>query len=259
MSEAELDALRDRLLMIPHDELRAPDRPLATALQEAHDLLTLIRTAEVWDRLLAIGMARDVREELEQAVAAARAAQSQWTRVSSRRASAAHRACEKRARALRSELLAASRFHLRADQGALATLNARSRGDSLGELALDLSFLAALIVRHTSAFAHDQTFDPAARAAEAEALSRELTLSASHERLDFKQDESLDLRNRAYTHLARLVEPLRAAGRYAFRGDPALSKQFTSAYKRRKRRLERTNRAPAGVLPEDPSTPPSVE
>jgi hypothetical protein len=236
MSDAALETLRDTLLAIPSEHVQSPDLPMAVVLQEGNDLLTLSRDPGVWDRLLAVGAQQADREALAQAIAATRAAQSQWTVARDRSKSSAQAEREERGYKLRLDLLDAGRWNLRNDRTALGTLSAIAEGEGVADLIQDLNDLALLIEQKAPAFANDKTFDVATRAEEARSLAAELAAGTSLERLDTNQARIVDLRNRAYTRLDGLVSSLREAGRYAFRDKDDVRKRFASSYVRRKNR-----------------------
>lgn len=256
MSESDLTALRDQLRALPSDAVSSPDIPMAVALQEANDLLTLLRDEAVWEKLLTVGVADGQRELLAQAIGAARAAQSHWTVARDRRKSEALQEREARAEKLRSDLLAAGRWNLRNDRVAQGTLSAIAEGDGIADLIQDLSDLAALFERRRAAFENDQSFDASARIEEARSLASELAASTSAARLDTDQAGAVDLRDRAFTHLDALVTSLREAGRYAFREQEEISRRFASRYLRRKR--SRSRPAPEPVAPAPTVTPEPV-
>jgi hypothetical protein len=104
MSETQLTVMRERLLAIPSTEVDAPQIAMATILQEANDLITLVREPKVWSALEAVGMTSAIRDELEQMIGAARAAQSLWTVSRDRQKNDAQREREERGAALRGDL-----------------------------------------------------------------------------------------------------------------------------------------------------------
>jgi len=236
MSESQLSGVREQLLAIPSTEVDAPQIPVATILQEANDLLTLVRDPKVWSSLEAVGLTTATRDELERMIGATRATQSLWTVSRDRSKSDAQREREERGATLRSDLLAACRFNLRDDRTALATLGAISQGDGVADLVQDLSDLATLIEQRRAAFERDKTFDPSKRAEEARSLSSEIAAGISGERSTSDQTAALELRDRAYTRLDDLVSTVREAGRYAFRSDAKLRGRFVSAFLRRRRK-----------------------
>ena len=235
MSEQMLQSVLPELSELPADQVRSPDLPLAVALQEGHDLLTLIQGESVWPSLAAVGVQAGRREQLQLLIGAARAAESNWVVMRDRKKSQTQQELEARAYELRSTMLAAVRWNLRHDAKARTTLSAILEGEGVEDLTQDLSDAAELCERNLDAFEADQSFDALARIAEARALYAQLAAGTSAERLDTEQAKAVDLRNRAYTQLDDLTNELREAGRYAFRGDDTLRARFASAYDRRKR------------------------
>jgi hypothetical protein len=228
MSETQLSAVREQLLALPSEQVEAPEIPMAIVLQEANDLLTLISDDNIWKQLAAVGAKSTDREGLQQAIQVARATQSEWAVSRDRKKSGAQQSREVRADKLRSDLVAAGRWSLRADRVAQGALDAIVEGDGVADLIQDLSDLAALFSQKRAAFDSDTTLDLPARVEEARSLAAELAASTSHERLDADQAQAADLRNRAYTQLDQHVTALREAGRYAFRAHEDTQKCFAS-------------------------------
>jgi len=231
-----IEALKPQLEALTPDQLRTPGLPMAAALQEAHDLLTLCHGEQVKAALIDVGQDPQFTTDLEQRLAAAREAQSQWVAVRDRTKSTALVGLEGRAATLRRDLLAAGRFNLRRDREAQAVLSAISQGETVADLVQDLLDLATLFEQHAAAFASDQSFDVAAGVAEAREVAQALSASVSDERLDPEPSGTRELRDRAFTYLDDLVSEIRAAGRYAFRREVELARRFTSRHRRRLRR-----------------------
>lgn len=184
------------------------------------------------------------------AVAASRQAQSQWVVIRDRGKPRAQHERERAGIVLRSEISAACRWNLRHDRAAQAVLDDIARGQGVADLIQDLLTLAALLDRHESAFDPDETFDAPAHAEAARSAAEEITAGLSESRLTADRDAAKDLRDRAYTHLTKLVSALRDAGRYAFRREPQRAAAFGSEYQRRahaRARRRATSRAQAAV------------
>jgi hypothetical protein len=240
MSAQALDALRSTLLAMAAQDVDSPDLPMSVVLQEANDLLTLIREQSVWERLIMVGVKEAERDALEQTILATRAAQSEWTVARDRSKSNAQTEREERGYALRDDILAAARFNLRDDRVALGTLSAIMEGEGVADLIQDMNDLALLLDQKAAAFANDTTFDVAARAEEARSLASEIAAGTSAERLDTNQALLVDVRNRAFSRLDDIVSSMREAGRYAFRDKSDVRKRFASRYLRRKNRRAAT-------------------
>ncbi len=246
MSGAELEALRGQLSAFDADMIDEPRMPIAVALQEANDLAILLaEDASVAAQLEAVGLDRAVIDGLRPAVGATREAQSRWVVLRDRSKPAAQKEREARGEALRSELLSAARWSLREDEVALGTLSAISEGDGLADLVQDLRDLAQLVERSRAAFAADRTFEAAASIEQARSLSDEISAGAGTAKLDGEAASARELRDRAYTHLATLVEQLRAAGRHAYRKDDRMRKRFVSRHLVRRRRAAAARKAQA--------------
>lgn len=250
MSQSDLETLRSTLLAIDASDVDQPDIPVATVLQEAHELNALLREERVRARLLAVGVHDGAFAQLPVAEGALRAAQSEWTVARDRNKSDAQKDREARGLALRSELVAAVRWNLREDRKAMAVLSAVQEGEGVADLVQDLEDLATLITVHLEAFTRDQSFDAPAQAESARGLAAEIRSGLAESKQTTPQSAAKELRDRAYTYLDDLTERVREAGRYVFRRDPAMSARFGSAYKRRKRR-----RAAGGGAEPTPSPP----
>lgn len=227
--------MKEQLLSLPANEVRTPNLPMSTALQEAHDLLLFCRTADMKESLLSVGLPADFDRQLEDRIDVARAAQSEWVTVRDRTKSTRLVELEAEAQTTRSDLIAAGRFNLRGAE-AQATLSQVRAGDSADDLVQDLFDLAALFDKNAESFAKDQTMNVAEVVLGARRLAEELSAHLSEERLEPQPARTRDLRDRAFTHMDRLVSEVRAAGRYVFRRQPDVAKHFSSRYRRRTRR-----------------------
>ena len=82
-------------------------------------------------------------------------------------------------------------------------------------------------------------------------VGKQLSTGVSDERLDPEPAGTRDLRDRAFTYLDELVNDVRSAGRYAFRGEPAVAKRFASRYRRRQRTGGRRGETETQVVEEE--------
>ncbi len=248
MNEAEFAALKAEVLRLDREELSAPHLPIAVALQEGNDLLTLLtEDATVIPKLVAVGLNRGLVGELGRAIPFARETQSRWAVLRDRSKPASQRDREERGVALRDELLSAARWNLRNDRAAMGTLSAISEGEGVADLVQDLNDLGELIERKRDAFAGDATFDAPASAEAARSVASEISVGAGVAKIDGESAEARDLRDRAYTLLAQLMEEIREAGRHAYRDDERMRKHFTSRYLERKRRARATAKSKASI------------
>jgi hypothetical protein len=229
--------VKHELEAIPKEKLRRPVLPMATALQEANDLLELCRGPDVSAALAEVGISSALTDDLALRLQAAREAQSAWASFRDGIARAPLAALEARAESHRRDMLAACRFGLRRTCDARVSLASFRGRAGLDGLVQDLFDLATLAERHAGAFERDRSFDAGESIFEARELARSLSLAVSEARLGAASSAALELRNRAFTHMDELVSELRAAGRYAFRHDPDTAKRFTSRHRQKLRRL----------------------
>lgn len=246
----ELETLIPVLEALAPEDIVETAAPMAVVLQEANDLHAAIQADDTWDRLLQVGMDPGVFDGLPVAVAAARQSQSQWVVVRDRGKPQAQRDRELAGTDLRAEIVAACRWNLRRDPVALAVIDQIVQGDGVPDLVQDLMDLAELLDRQAAAFDGDDTFDAAAKAEAARTSASEITAGLSESRVLGDHEAAKLLRDRAFTHLAKLVADVREAGRYAFRKDSRRAAAFSSAYMRkakarsRRRTGERNNGEP---------------
>jgi hypothetical protein len=246
---SELDTLRPTLDAIAVDEIREPDLPIVVALQEGNDLHTSIQKDDAWNRLLAVGAAPASLEGLPVAVAATRQAQSEWTVIRDRGKPQAQRDRETAGATLRADLVAACRWNLRDDATAQAVLDEIVQGEGVPDLVQDLLDLAMLIGRHETAFDGDETFDVATQAEAARSMAGEISAGLSEGKTPGDHQAAKLLRDRAFTHMDRLMTELREAGRYAFRKEPRRAAAFASEHLRKERRKARRRAASRTATP----------
>lgn len=244
-----LNDLRPTLLALT--DYSAPSIPVATLHQEADNLLTWLRQGG-FAKLQAVGVAAEALPAAQRALNASREAQAAWTVVRGGNKSEARKDAEARGAELRSFLMAASRWNLRNDTDAQATLDRIAEGSGLADLVQDLYDLAALIESRAAAFANDSTFDPAAQIADAKDHAAEIAGGIAAAQASGDKQAARELRDRAAAWLNDRVGELREAGTYAYRGTDDI-KRFRSAYRRRRRlRFEaKSDEAPLLNIPDD--------
>ena len=251
----ELETLLPMLQALAPADITEPDVPMAVALQEAHDLHATIATGDTFDRLMQVGIDPAVLEALPVAVAATRQAQSQWVVARDRGKPQAQRDREQAGVELRSDAVAACRWNLRRDPTALAVVDQIVQGDGVPDLVQDLLDIAALIERYEAAFDADETFDAPAVAEAARSAAAELTAGLSESRTPGDHQAAKDLRDRAYSYLAKQVTDVREAGRYAFRKESRRAAAFGSAYLRKVKAKSRSRRRAAQQDGHESETP----
>lgn len=232
---SETNTLNNDVNQLPLDRTRTPNLPVPVALQEANDLLTYCRKPHIHARLVAVGQTADFADELDRRIKFARQAQSEWVNVRDQIKSGELIALEEQANRLRSTMIATARYNLRARESQ-ATLSQIRGGDSVADLVQDLSDLSTLFERNPTAFDADKSIDAPALITESRALSEQLSSGVSTERVGEEPSATRQLRDKAFTYVDDYVTDLRSAGRYAFRLEPAIVRQFGSKYKRRNRR-----------------------
>jgi hypothetical protein len=229
----ELETLLPILNVLALTDIIEPTTPMAVALQEANDLHVAIQTDDTWERLMKVGVAPSTLAGLPVAVVATRQAQSQWVVARDRGKPQAQRDREQAGMLLRSDQVAACRWNLRHLPPALAVVDQIVQGEGVPDLVQDLLDLAALVDQYEDAFDGDETFDAPAQAEAARGAAAEITAGLSESRTLGDHETAKLLRDRAYSHLAKLVADVREAGRYAFRKEPRRAVAFGSAYMRK--------------------------
>jgi hypothetical protein len=156
MANADLETLRGELVAMPAEAEDQPAIPMAVVLQEAADLLAVLRIETVKGRLVQVGASAESFDRLQVAIEAARAAQSDWVVVRDASKSNAQRDREAAGQKLRLDLLAACRWNRRGDRVALGTLSDIAEGEGVADLIQDLNDLAALIELKRGEFGVDK-------------------------------------------------------------------------------------------------------
>lgn len=119
-------------------------------------------------------------------------------------------------------------------------------GHSIDRIALDLEELAELAERHVDLLREIPLFDLGA-VAEARDIARQLRSLPRPNALAEEVAAKLARRNQVFCVLDARVKGLRAAARYVFRKHPAVVREFTSAYARRRRLAVRLKKQKAAV------------
>ncbi len=236
LSAENLETLLPTLELIDPTDVDAPAIPIAVALQEAVDLSKIVGQPGIRERLVAVGLHEETLDELPMAVGAAREAQARWVLMRDGGKTAEQARREAEGVELRARIARACRWNLRERPVAMATLGAIMAGDGVADLIQDLVDLAALVSAHPEDFAGDTTFDAPGAVKSARTSASAISEGLSASRADQAKRDAKLLRDRAYTHLDDQVSSIRAAGRYAFAGDPGTAARFQSRYERRRRR-----------------------
>lgn len=238
--DTALDELRPALLAMAADAVRMPSMPVAAFLGEARRILAYVDAHGLAAPLGAVGVDAEVLAQLAQATAALTRAEARWQVARDGTTPRELAAREVELSALRSRIVAAIRFNLPDDERADAVADAVMEGTGLGDLAMDLQVLAALLRSRPDGFARDATFDPAASASAAEEGAAELSNLHAVFLARASDRSMLDLRNRAFTHADALLRQVRRAGRYAFRDQPDHAAAFHNRWNVRRVRRSRS-------------------
>jgi len=129
------------------------------------------------------------------------------------------------------DLLQTMRFGYRKDPALLSRVSAITEGSGHADMIQDLNDIAVLGRENPDpltaiGFDLDQLDLAATRADEL----ADLLAEANGDKAD--QNESKVIRDRAYTHLKKLVDEIREAGKYVFRKDKNRYKGYISQYRR---------------------------
>lgn len=218
------------LQAIPTDAIRSRGMPVDVYLQEAEDLYQWALKDN--DRLQSAGLG-DWVEQLSLRIGLLREAEGRWQVEYQARQEAGQEWAEKSTDAfeLRDHLLRSFRYAFRHHPELLKKVGKIAEGDTQADMIQDLSSLAILGRQHTELLAainlNADVLETAATTADtmAQVLAR-----ANAEKLG--TNESLRIRDQAYTHLYEAVEEVRACGRYVFFNEQERLKGYFSAYVR---------------------------
>ena len=240
MADEMLEGLRATLAAMSKDEVSEPDMPVAIYHQEVDTTLAFFAGdaplhAERRRLLERRGYAPDALARLATANAASREAQARWKVTAKGRKPSEQAELEEEGRELRSEIMAAARYHLRTDSEAQGVLDDIQSGRGVADLVSDLEALPNLLVANATAFASDQDFDVQAKAARSRELAADIKAGSAEFHGTKDDSDAKDVRDRAWTHVDKLLTELRLLGRLVFRGSPEV-KVFSSAYERIRRK-----------------------
>ena len=234
----ELNGLNATLNAIPAADVRRPDRPVATFIQQNNDLATYIQ-GEVLEKLSQVGFGAAQVEAYKQAIGALQAAESAWQAARKIKTPQELVALEQEADTLRRDVVAALRWNLRDDRNAQATLTLIQEGEGVADLAMDLETLGALMAANVEAFVQDQTFNVGAQVEAVRIMAARVREAFSLEKADDSATDLRDLRDRAFTWLDGFWDDARRAGRYVFRNDPERLAHFRDGYGAVQKRRQR--------------------
>lgn len=233
MSKQDYDKKLATLKAIPTENIKIPNIPIDTYLQEAENLYLWVQ--EDKKALLAINLDwQQYVEDITVRTATLRHAQSLWIRrkTGQEKSQLAWREKLPIAYALRNDLLADYRYAYKDNTAILLALKDIAKGKRYSDLIQDLndlSVLGASNLLELQAINFDiSVLDTAQQLSATMAkLLAKVTSSTMYE-----NSMVLQLRNRAYTHLKEAVDQIRNAGKYVFRKDSDRYKGYISNYRK---------------------------
>jgi hypothetical protein len=221
--------LAKTLFALPDSYARHPDRPVADILQEANELVAIVK--KHGKALYAkTRLDKRVAESLKARRSALASAESDWAKHRAKTTPKGLRALREEAEALKHDAIAALRYFVEEDEDVQAELDAIVVGTGLPDLIDDLEKLGSLLADHAAALKKADL--PKKAASRARELARTLGEGTAAHATDREGAALLALRNRAFWFAREAMEAIRSAGRYAFRSEPALATLFRSSSRR---------------------------
>ncbi len=244
MSKEILSNLRPTLLSIPAAEVDPPTMPVEVATKEAR--ITALHCgddAAALTRFKIDGIA--MSKEIEIAAEVTDAAEAAWDVVAVTRTEHEEewQAIKPKAYEMRDDYIDLLEFIFENEQmdQALAVVHEIAEGTGDADMAQDLEKLHQLTVIHAEKLAeYEVTIEDIAAIGAMYQDVNILMASATVDRTRSKDE--LDLRNRAYTHMMKLVNKTRKAGKIAFKHDEKRRKRYRSEYRSQRNRVAYANR-----------------
>lgn len=223
-TQPALLALSAQLQALPEDMLVEPKVQVALVLDEARELLGLLRRSGIRERIKSVGVPEGELDELGPVIDAVEEAEKLWAAKRDENKSLRQVQAEALAYSLRDEMVAACRFNLSGLES-VEVLARVTDGENARDLVQDLRELATFVSENVSAFVGDSSFEPLLCSEEARELAAAIAVDGepTAEALEYQE-----LRDRALTLLCGRVQQLREAGRYAFRGTVEARAFFSS-------------------------------
>lgn len=231
---------------IAKQDVRAPQMPMDTFIQESCSLYHWARgDLQV---LLNAGLPQALLDDLPVRCDAASEAQSLWQNAMLGREAAQQRwhSESPEAYALRDELLHNMRYAYFGDETLLTRVAAVAEGDSDADMIQDLNDLS-VIGRENSEALEKVGFDLSKLELAAEMSSEMNNLKAAAGADKALDQQTKEIRDRAYTHLKEAVDAIRRCGQFVFWKNDARRKGYASAYNRR--RAAKSEKAATALQP----------
>ena len=231
MSKQDYDSKLEAIQAIPDEQMKSPNMPVDTYLQEAENLHQWCRQDK--EDLSKAGLDWRFVDELPPRAGALREAESIWFKERFSRQEAQKIWNEKSPQAydLRDQLLHIMQFAYRNDTSLANRVSEIYEGSSHADMIQDLNDIAVLgkaNIAPLEAVSMDLTMlDQAA------AVANEMAELLSKATVD-KEDKSPAriIRDKAYTHLKEAVDEIRNCGQYVFWRNESRNKGYISQYHR---------------------------
>jgi len=222
---ATLEAIK----AIADEDTLVPNLPMDTYLQMNETLYHW--SLDDAEDLSAIGITREMLDELAVRNGACRETQSIWNKNYHSQQEAQKQWNEESPAAyeLRDELLHAMRYAYRNDEALMNRVRAIAEGDGHADMIQDLNDLAVLGKENTDPLTA-LNFDLEMLDTAASLSDQMATLLAEANGDKAIQNESKVIRDKAYTHVKGLADEIREAGKYLFWKDKNRYKGYTQSY-----------------------------
>lgn len=238
----------------PHDVTSARDSaqalPDAAAIEPTQAIAMYLHQGEILVRvsqrdradLLAAGCDPHSLDQLAGRMAWLRDSDAQW-QVRRAGKGDALRQREKAAVDLRDETLADLRWWLRKDAEAQGKLDAIAEGEGLPDALHDLDDLVVLLGDHAATWPAASPIDPHTRATQCQQAAAAAREGVAVWKADETSEQLKRARDKAFAWADAAVREVRAAGRYAYRKQPAKLVDYRDGYKNSQQRSQRRERA----------------
>lgn len=238
MGKTDIEKVINDLMAIPEEDLKNPNIPVNSYVQEAEDLEYSANKDK--EALTSHGLEWSFVDSLSTRTGALREAQSNWLAKHKAQKEAEKEWIEKSPVAFkfRDSLLNAYRYGFRKDKALLSIVAIIADGYSRDDMIQDLNDLAVLGRENTAPLQSiNFDLDKLEQAAEMSATMAKLLAKAKGED---GSSESLIMRNRAFTYLKQAVDEIRGCGKYTFSGKEEKLKEYRSEFMSKLRKKAET-------------------
>ena len=232
MDRALFDKLLAKYERLNPEKIFPPMLPPDVIISEARELLDALQEDEALRQPLEdLGINAEELALAREAVHFAQLAQQRWMEVTSHRHITQWSELEHQAEAVRAEIIASVRYHMRHDPRMMNELHEIHEGEGAADLILDLDTLARFLRTRPRVFRADPRFDPLATAERARELARSLREMMFELPDDTERDTVRRLRNLTFSYLRQHIAEIRAAGQYRFWNDDTRARIFLSKWR----------------------------